>query len=181
MRQGEVFAVIQRRPTVVLSWVSVVASAGAAIWLIFAVPGDATFWYLFQGMLALWLITWFSWICGANPRLTVTENGLAVTNYIFRYWIPWGAVSRVESTDETVIHLTDGRRVKPAVGEWSLAGRRHGSPVQREIGERVARAREAARANPGSGTDVRRRPHIHPVPWTAAFAAVILVMWLVRC
>ncbi|ATY13464.1 hypothetical protein CU254_25800 [Amycolatopsis sp. AA4] len=178
MRQGEVFAVIRRRPTMVLSWVSTAGLAAAAVWLIFAVPDDAGFWYLFQGLLALWLITWFVWLCGANPRLVVAEDGVDVTNYLFRYWIPWGAVSRVETSDRTVLVLTDGRRMRPAVGEWSLQGRRHGNPVQREIGEQVARAREAAGKNPGS--EVRRRLHVHPVPWLAAFAVLILLLWWVR-
>ncbi|MFE3171729.1 hypothetical protein ACFXPA_02830 [Amycolatopsis sp. NPDC059090] len=180
MRQGDVFAVIRRRPTMVLGWVGTAGLATAAVWLIFSVPDDAGFWYMFQGLLALWLITWFVWLCGTNPKLVVAKNGAEITNYFFRYWIPWGAVSRVETTDQTVMCLLDGRRMKPAVGEWSLEGRRHGNPVQREIGERVARARESARKKPESGNDVRRRLHIHPIPWLAAFAVLILFMWSVR-
>ncbi len=41
----------------------------------------------------------------------VTTAGPEVTNFYFRYWIPYQAVSIVETTDEVALRLVDGRRV----------------------------------------------------------------------
>jgi hypothetical protein len=122
MKQADVIVVIRRMSAVVFSSTVVILMALFMIWAI-AFPLEAdTFWYVFQGLLAVWLILWLIWLVGANPKLVVTTASLEVTNWFMQYSIPWQTVSWIQRTDEIVIHLRDGGKIKPAVGGWSLVG-----------------------------------------------------------
>lgn len=87
MHPDAVIIVVRQTRQVVLVAAGVSAVALFMVWVVLFPPAEATFWYLCQGLLAVWLILWMTWLVGANPRLVVTTSGLEVTNWFFRYWI----------------------------------------------------------------------------------------------
>ncbi len=89
-------------------------------------------------------------LAALNPKVVVTTAGLEVTNYFFRHWILFKAVSSIESTDEVVVRLVDGRRLKVAAGSWSLVGRMRGNPAQRAMREQISAAMEKAKEDGGN-------------------------------
>lgn len=150
------------------------------VWVILFTPEEATFWYLCQGLLAVWLILWMSWLVGANPKLVVTTSGLEVTNWFVQYWIPWRTIHWIQQSDEVVIHLRNGKKIKLVVGAWSLAGRFRANPQQLKIHELIDKARSSADDDPAADTEVLRKPGVHLIPAVAIFAAFVLFAYLVR-
>lgn len=82
MKQAGVIVVIRRMSALVFSSTVVIVMALFMIWAIVFPLGEDRFWYVFQGLLAGWLILWLAWLVGANPKLVVTTAGLEVTNYL---------------------------------------------------------------------------------------------------
>lgn len=70
----------------------------------------------------------------------------------------------LQQSDVVVIHLRGGKKIKPAVGNWSLARRLQGNSRQLRIQELIDRARSNADDGPA----------------VAIFAAFVLFAYLVR-
>ncbi|RLK58152.1 hypothetical protein [Actinokineospora cianjurensis] len=178
MRDGDVVAVVRRRGEFVLAVVAVVGLVGAGLWL-GAFPVQVTsYGVTAQALVAIWAAGWVGMLPALQTRLVVTTGGLEVTNSYFRYWVPFGAVSWVQRTDEVILHLVGGARLRVAAGAWSHASRSRGNPVQREIEDKVQVAMRAAKADPGADVEVRRRLHLRPVRAVAILVLLEVVAFL---
>ena len=115
MRSGAVITVVRRRVEMVFSRVAFAAVCAGALWLTFLPPGLLEYSQLAQGLIVIWLCGWIISL-QASVKTVITSDGLEVTNLGVQYWVPFAAVSWVQSTDEVVVHLTSGRRLKAAAG-----------------------------------------------------------------
>lgn len=125
--------------------------------------------------------TWVVWRAVVCAQVVVTTWGLTVVNWFMVYSVPWGAVRSVEAGDELTIVLVGGRVIRPDVGEGSLAGAMHGSPVQRALRERI----EAARSLSGQDCAVEMSSRFDPYPKQAlpvilAGAVLVVVVTALR-
>ncbi|SES49308.1 hypothetical protein [Actinokineospora terrae] len=178
MREGDVLAVVRRRGEFVFAVVAVVGLVGAGLWLGAFPPGVASYGMTAQALGVIWLVTWAGMLPALQTRLVVTTAGLEVTNFCFRYWVPFGAISWVQRTDEVILHLVGGALLRVAAGAWSHASRLRGNPVQREIEDKVQLAMREAKADPGADTEVRRRLHVRPVRAVAILVVLEVVAFL---
>jgi hypothetical protein len=161
--------VIRRRGEFVFACALLVAVALGALWLAVFQPAATEYSQLAQGLVVIWLCGWLIAL-RAEVRTVVTTDGVEVTNFGVRYWVPLAAVSSVRSTDEVVLQLVGGKPLKPAAGAWSLASRARGNPVQRDLSASITSAMREARANPAADRHVRRKPHLRLVPALIALA-----------
>ena len=88
--------------------------------------------------------TWLVWRAVVCSRIVVSTWGMIIVNWFKVYSVPWASVRTIAAGEELTVVLTDGREVRPSVGEGSLAGSLHGSPEQRALRERIETARAAA-------------------------------------
>ncbi|TCO55816.1 hypothetical protein EV192_107239 [Actinocrispum wychmicini] len=150
------------------------------LWMIFFTPQHLGFWYVAQVVPALWLVLWFCWLATVHTKLELSESGLGITNWFYRYQVPWRAIHWIQSGDLTVVHTVDGRRIKPAVGGYSLAGKLRGNPMQDRISDQIAEFRKAVPDDVGTSVQVSGRLDIHPLPFLAALAGFVLLTAIVR-
>jgi hypothetical protein len=95
--------------------------------------------------------------------------------------VPWASVRTIEAGEELTVVLTDGREVRPSVGEGSLAGSLHGSPEQRALRERIDAAR--ASAQQGGDTVVTSRIDLYAkqaVPVILIGAVLVVLVTLLQ-
>ncbi|OLR93184.1 hypothetical protein BJP25_16945 [Actinokineospora bangkokensis] len=163
---------IRRRGEFALACGTAVAMLVGMLWFAAFQPGAADYPTTAAALAVLWAGLWPGLLPALNARLVVTTRGLEVTNYYTRHWVPFAAVSWVQRTDEVVLHLVGGPRLKVAAGAWSVASRLRGDSVQREIADRIERARDAARAEPDADTAVRREFVLQPYPALAILVVV---------
>lgn len=177
MRSGEVTAVIRRQGEVTILRIALFAVAGGAIWLTLFQPAAVEYSQLAQGLIVIWLCGWLIFLL-TEIKTVITSDGMEVTNLGVRYWVPFAAVSWVQSTDEIVLHLVRGQRLKLAVGAWSLASRVRGNPKQRELSDSINSAIRNAKAKPKPDQDIHRELHLRLVSALIALAVLEVLAYL---
>ncbi|SHG26856.1 hypothetical protein [Streptoalloteichus hindustanus] len=123
------------------------------------------------------------WLIGVvgTSRAELYERGVLVTNWLTRFWIPWGAVAGVGSDPRLSLVLVDGREVGLAVGAGSLLNHLFGNRYQRNLGSQLQEVRAKA-PTAGPSPDVVKEVRLGLARffgWLGSFAffLVLCLLW----